>query len=328
MESIYFTSEERKQITLLYKRLFRLSGDTLQKDDCRKLKDCLIKAYPKGEIPRNCFGMNSVIKSLQTSIIIAEEIGMKRASVLGIMLHEPVQYGMLQLNEIEESFGSDVAGIIRGLVRINELYAKSPTIESENFRNLLLSFAEDMRVILIMIADRVNLMRQIKDAEDDEARQRISYESAYLYAPLAHKLGLYKLKSELEDLSLKYTEKEVYYHIKEKLNATKAARDKYRSYPAKTGRGRLEVSHERAHQVHSLHLSEDEETEMSVRRRIRPFCYPHHPRFAVGKGETGMLAGLFHHYGYVYAQSEALARLAQCAQEQWLRILAHHCHGA
>ena len=227
MESIYFTSEERKQITLLYKRLFRLSGDTLQKDDCRKLKDCLIKAYPKGEIPRNCFGMNSVIKSLQTSIIIAEEIGMKRASVLGIMLHEPVQYGMLQLNEIEESFGSDVAGIIRGLVRINELYAKSPTIESENFRNLLLSFAEDMRVILIMIADRVNLMRQIKDTEDDEARQRISYESAYLYAPLAHKLGLYKLKSELEDLSLKYTEKEVYYHIKEKLNATKAARDKY-----------------------------------------------------------------------------------------------------
>ena len=77
MESIYFTSEERKQITLLYKRLFRLSGDTLQKDDCRKLKDCLIKAYPNGEIPRNCFGMNSVIKSLQTSIIIAEEIGMK-----------------------------------------------------------------------------------------------------------------------------------------------------------------------------------------------------------------------------------------------------------
>ena len=111
--------------------------------------------------------------------------------------------------------------------RVNELYSKSPTIESENFRNLLLSFAEDMRVILIMIADRVNIMRQIKDSKNDEARRQVANEAAYLYAPLAHKLGLYKLKSELEDLSLKYTEKEVYYHIKDKLNETKASRDKY-----------------------------------------------------------------------------------------------------
>ena len=117
--------------------------------------------------------------------------------------------------------------IIRGLIRVNELYSKSPTIESENFRNLLLSFAEDMRVILIMIADRVNIMRQIKDSKNDEARRQVANEAAYLYAPLAHKLGLYKLKSELEDLSLKYTEKEVYYHIKDKLNETKASRDKY-----------------------------------------------------------------------------------------------------
>ena len=84
--------------------------------------------------------------------------------------------------------------------------------------DLLLTFAEDMRVILIMIADRVNIMRQIKDCKNDEARRQVANEAAYLYAPLAHKLGLYKLKSELEDLSLKYTEKEVYYHIKEKLN--------------------------------------------------------------------------------------------------------------
>ena len=128
---------------------------------------------------------------------------------------------------VRDEFGEDVAGIIKGLVKINELYAKSPTVESENFRNLLLSFAEDMRVILIMIADRVNLMRQIKDSPNEEARKQVSNEAAYLYAPLAHKLGLYKLKSELEDLSLKYTEKEMYYHIKEKLNETKASRDRY-----------------------------------------------------------------------------------------------------
>ena len=124
---------------------------------------------------------------------------------------------------MQAAFGEDVAGIIRGLIRVNELYSKSPTIKSENFRNLLLSFAEDMRVILIMIADRVNIMRQIKDSKNDEARRQVANEAAYLYAPLAHKLGLYKLKSELEDLSLKYTEKEVYYHIKDKLNETKAS---------------------------------------------------------------------------------------------------------
>lgn len=84
-----------------------------------------------------------------------------------------------------------------------------------------------MRVILIIIADRVNLMRQIKETPNIEARTQVANEAAYLYAPLAHKLGLYKLKSELEDLSLKYTEHDVYYHIKDKLNETKASRDKY-----------------------------------------------------------------------------------------------------
>ena len=134
---------------------------------------------------------------------------------------------MCSLESVKEEYGEDVAGIIRGLVKINELYSKSPIIESENFRNLLLSFAEDMRVILIIIADRVNLMRQIKDSPNEEARLEVANEAAYLYAPLAHKLGLYKLKSELEDLSLKYTQHDVYYYIKEKLNATKQARDRY-----------------------------------------------------------------------------------------------------
>lgn len=108
-----------------------------------------------------------------------------------------------------------------------ELYEKNPSVESENFRSLLLSFAEDMRVVLIMIANRVNIMRKIKDTENEEARRKVSEEAAYLYAPLAHKLGLYRLKSELEDLSLKYLEHDAYYLIKEKLNATKKSRDEY-----------------------------------------------------------------------------------------------------
>lgn len=226
-ETAFFTPEERKQLFSLYKRLLKLSKDTLQKDDCRKIKTHLTRIIKDESIPRNVFGMNPIIKDMQTAVIVAEEIGMRRASILGIMLHESVKYNLCSLEYVQNEYGEDVAGIIKGLVKINDLYTKSPTIESENFRNLLLSFAEDMRVILIIIADRVNLMRQIKDSKNDEARLMVSNEAAFLYAPLAHKLGLYKLKSELEDLSLKYTQHDVYYHIKDKLNATKAARDKY-----------------------------------------------------------------------------------------------------
>ena len=226
-ETLFFTQNERDLLFALYKRLLQLSKDTLHKDDCRKLKAHLKKVTSAGSLTRNVFGMNPIIKDMQTAIIVAEEIGMKRASIIGIMLHESVTNGFCTLEDVRQDYGDDVAGIIKGLAKIHDLYMKSPTIESENFRNLLLSFAEDMRVILIIIADRVNLMRQIKDSPNAEARLLIANEAAHLYAPLAHKLGLYKLKSELEDLSLKYTERDVYYHIKDKLNATKAARDRY-----------------------------------------------------------------------------------------------------
>lgn len=223
----FFSKEEKQMLIPLYRKLLQLSGDTLLPGDCRKLKAHLVACAATEALQRDVFGLNPVIKNMQTAVIVAEEIGMRRASILALMLHEVVRSGQCTAEDIHREYGEDVAGIIRGLIRVNELYSKSPTIESENFRNLLLSFAEDMRVILIMIADRVNIMRQIKDAENDEARRRAANEAAYLYAPLAHKLGLYKLKSELEDLSLKYTEHDVYYHIKDKLNATKAARDRY-----------------------------------------------------------------------------------------------------
>ena len=223
----FFTNEEQNTLFTLYKKLLTLSKDIFRKDDAKKIKLDLIKATSTHIISRNAFGMNSVLRDLQTAIIVAEEIGLNRASIIGIMLHDTVQSGAFKLEDIEKSYGDDVAAIIKGLLRVDELYTKSPTIESENFRNLLLSFAEDMRVILIMIADRVNLMRQIRDTENQDARTQVANEAAFLYAPLAHKLGLYKLKSELEDLSLKYTQPDIYYHIKEKLNETKASRDRY-----------------------------------------------------------------------------------------------------
>ena len=163
----------------------------------------------------------------QTAAILEEEIGLKGDAIQAVHLIPEIDEGRMTLEQIEEQYGPQVARILHGLNRIQQLYQKNPVIESENFRNLLLSFAEDMRVILIMIADRVNLMRQIRDTENVEAKMEVSQEAAYLYAPLAHKLGLYKLKSELEDLSLKYMEHDAYYMIREKLNETKASRDAY-----------------------------------------------------------------------------------------------------
>ena len=175
-------------------------------------------------ITRDVFGLHPVLTSLQTACIIVDEIGLRRDSVIATLL-----YGCLadDYDNIAKTFGDNVARIVHGLAKIQKLYEKNPVVESDNFRNLLLSFAEDMRVILIMIADRVNIMRQIRDTNNEEARHEVSEEASYLYAPLAHKLGLYTLKSELEDLSLKYLEHDIYYMIREKLNETKASRDAY-----------------------------------------------------------------------------------------------------
>lgn len=226
-DTSFFTNEEVVLLRSLYRRLLYTAGDSISKEDKQKLRQHLHQAIGVDCMQRNSFNMNPVVRDLQTAIIVSEEIGMKGSCLIGIMLHDLVKSNFCTIESIREMYGEDVAVIIKGLVRTSELYAKSPAIESENFRNLLISFAEDMRVILIMIADRVNIMRQIKNSPNAEDRLKVANEAVYLYAPLAHKLGLYKLKSELEDLSLKYTRKETYYQIKDKLNETKASRDKY-----------------------------------------------------------------------------------------------------
>ena len=223
----FFSTEEKDLYHALKAQLAELAGDSLQANEASAIESLLFQAAENGQLVRDTFGLNPLINNLQTAIIVVDEMGMRRAAIVSILLHDIVKCGFITTEEVADKFGADVAGILHGLVRTASLYEKNPTIESENFRNLLLSFAEDMRVILIMIADRVNTMRQIKEATNEEARLKVAGEAAYLYAPLAHKLGLYKLKSELEDLSLKYMQHDMYYHIKEKLNATKAARDKY-----------------------------------------------------------------------------------------------------
>ena len=228
METQYLLTDSEKELFGdLYKQLLQLSKDEIHSSDYERVKGYLLDAAATPAMQRDVFGLHPLITSLQTALIVATEIGMSRAAILSVMLIKVVLAGQLTEEQVRKDLGEDVGKIIHGLIRIEELYEKNPIVESENFRQLLLSFADDMRVILIVIANRVCVMRQIKDAENDEARRRVAMESSYLYAPLAHKLGLYRLKSELEDLSMKYLEHDAYYHIKEKLNATKKSRDAY-----------------------------------------------------------------------------------------------------
>lgn len=226
-EKFEFTLEERRELGEIIQRLKALVGDEISEEDEAKVRKQLEEEIDGNKVRRDVFGQNPILLSFQTAELEVNEIGMKRDCVLAILLYNSVICGNMTVEDAEKMFGKSVAQIIHGLVRIHELYTTRPVIESENFRSLLLSFAEDMRVVLIMIADRVNLMRQIRDTQNTEAKTRAAEEASYLYAPLAHKLGLYKLKSELEDLSLKYLEHDAYYMIKENLNATKRSRDAY-----------------------------------------------------------------------------------------------------
>ncbi|MCQ2221562.1 MAG: RelA/SpoT family protein [Prevotella sp.] len=226
-ENFTFTTSEIETINLLRAQLREKISSSLLPDDERKLERYILRNIEGNRIRRDVFGFNPIVMGLKTALIAVDEIGLRRDGVFAILLYTDVINENTTIEKIKEEYGNGVAAIVKGLVRLHELYKKTPVIETENFRNLIVSFAEDMRVILVMIADRVNMMRELRDTENISERNRVAEEASYLYAPLAHKLGLYKLKSELEDLSLKYLEHDAYYMIREKLSETKQARDKY-----------------------------------------------------------------------------------------------------
>lgn len=226
-EKTLFTDEEKETAKKLTAEISGRLEEAFSQTDKDRLQAHFSRQFEAHHVVRDRFGLNPILNALQTAKIATEDIGLRRDSVLAIMLYDSVLRGHYETEMAKREFGDGVASILQGLVRVQQLYRKTPVVESENFRNLLLSFAEDMRVVLIMIADRVCLMRQIRDTPNKEAQREVAEEASYLYAPLAHKLGLYQLKSELEDLSLKYLEHDAYYMIKEKLNATKRSRDAY-----------------------------------------------------------------------------------------------------
>jgi GTP pyrophosphokinase len=223
----FFTDGEKKLFLSKYRELRKSLSETFKKDDYTKVRKLLTP-----EITAECFGrdrngINGLIRNMDTAMIAVNDIGLKRTTILALILYRPVFKKVIAVEKIEKDFGSDITLIINRLLKTSDLYAHNTAINSENFHRLLFSFAEDVRVILIMIADRLCMMRIGKAIANEKDRARLSTEVSYLYAPLAHRLGLYKIKSELEDLSLKYLDPDKYYFIKDKLSETKRSRDAY-----------------------------------------------------------------------------------------------------
>ena len=222
----FFTEEERKDFFSKYRQLVRSLYSFLHREDIRKMRELMQRVVALDCYGRDKNGINGLIRNINTALIATTEIGLKRTSVIALLLYRPVLKKVITLEEVEKTFDADVTLIIQRLLKTSDLYARNTAVNSENFHHLLFSFAEDVRVILIMIADRLCLMRLGKQLKEDD-RLRLATEASYLYAPLAHRLGLYKIKSELEDLSLKYTDPKQYDFIKKKLNETKRSRDIY-----------------------------------------------------------------------------------------------------
>lgn len=175
----------------------------------------------------DAFGISTLVNALDTVSVLCDYVSPDRTMALAVLLHHPVKAGAAGLDDVRRIWGDDIAATIERLCRASALYERHATVESENFKRLLLAFAEDIRVIIIMIAVRLALMKAINHHPDNDRVVRVAYECGYLYAPLAHRLGLYAIKSELEDLTLKYTDRATYTSIARKLNETKVKRDAY-----------------------------------------------------------------------------------------------------
>lgn len=227
MNAKYFNQEEKARLLYAVRQLMRLSKGILQSCDFKILKQTIKSAIENGHYRKNKYGINPVIHNIETALMLCNKISPDRNMIVAILLHNICQTEYITVVELEKQWGADVAKLVSGLLKVATLYSRQAAVESDNFRNLLLTFAEDIRVIIIMIVDRLVLMRAINHHPNEKYVHDVAYEANYLYAPLAHRLGLYVIKSELEDLSLKYTNREKFTEIARKLNETKVERDEY-----------------------------------------------------------------------------------------------------
>ncbi|NDW18511.1 bifunctional (p)ppGpp synthetase/guanosine-3',5'-bis(diphosphate) 3'-pyrophosphohydrolase [Dysgonomonas sp. 216] len=219
------TARTRNTISL-YKRLFGIVQQNTTAEELVHVRH-IIKKSLAAKIYNDGKSEFSEIKlTAETILVIVEELNLKGTSILGLLLFYPTAKGIITRQEVDKLFGADIATIVDGLTEVRKLESRHTALKSENFINLLLSFAKDVRVILIMVASRLALIREASE-RDEQFRLSLCVELSYLYIPLAHKTGLYKIKSEMEDLYLKYTDRDSFDYISRKINETKESRDKY-----------------------------------------------------------------------------------------------------
>ena len=218
--------QEKKDILNKYKSLLRACADKTNKEDKKEIRIAFNLAVEAHKHMRRKSGEPYIYHPIAVAHIAAKEIGLGTTSIICALLHDVVEDTDYTLKDIEKLFGKKVAKIIDGLTKIEDVFDKNVSMQAENFRKMLLTLSDDVRVILIKLADRLHNMRTL-DAMPVHKKLKIASETLYLYAPLAHRLGLYSIKTELEDLGLKFTKPEVYKAIVEGLNETKEERTKY-----------------------------------------------------------------------------------------------------
>tara|TARA_B100001142_G_scaffold86763_1_gene88355 strand:- start:2200 stop:4401 length:2202 start_codon:yes stop_codon:yes gene_type:complete len=218
--------KEKKDILNKYKSLLRVCSEKTNKKEKTEIRKAFNLAVEAHKEMRRKSGEPYIYHPIAVAHIVAKEIGLGTKSIICALLHDVVEDTDHSLNDIEKIFGKKVAQIIDGLTKIQDVFDKNVSTQAENFRKMLLTLSDDVRVILIKLADRLHNMRTL-DAMPVHKKLKIASETLYLYAPLAHRLGLYSIKTELEDLGLKFTKPEIYKAIAEGLNETKEERKKY-----------------------------------------------------------------------------------------------------
>jgi GTP pyrophosphokinase len=218
--------EEKKEILRRYRTLLRHAKPFLKNGDAKQIKKAFNTSLDAHRGMRRRSGDPYIYHPLAVAQIAVDEIGLGTTSIIAALLHDVVEDTEYELEDVERDFGPKIARIIDGLTKISGVFEYGSSQQAENFRKMLLTLSEDVRVILIKLADRLHNMRTLESMPRNK-QLRIASETIYLYAPLAHRLGLYAIKTELEDLYLKYTDNEIYQKIVQKINATKATRDKF-----------------------------------------------------------------------------------------------------
>lgn len=218
--------EERKEILKRYRKLLRTAKPMLKPGDAKIIKKAFSMASEAHKEMRRKSGEPYIYHPLEVALICVEEIGLGTTSIVSALLHDVVEDTDLELEDIEREFGTKVAQIIDGLTKISGVFEYGSSQQAENFRKMLLTLSDDVRVILIKLADRLNNMRTLESMPRHK-QLKIASETMYLYAPLAHRLGLYAIKSELEDLYLKYTDTDTYNFIVNKVSETRISRNKF-----------------------------------------------------------------------------------------------------